>query len=157
MRAVTVLILIMAAAITAMVTIKPSPVDAGLERWSDVDAVRESLATIRQRILLRTALDRESQRVRGHPDRVEPAWFENGVPGNPWFGNERPWMEIAGDPSVRRDHPQCIVAVDPGDGAFWYNPANGVVRARVPAGLMDADAIALYNAANDTQVTSILP
>lgn len=157
MRAITILIIIMAAAIAAMVAVKPSPVDAGHEQWSDVDAVRASLATIRKRVLLRTALDQESQRVRGHPERIDPAWFEDGVPGSAWFGNDRPWMEIASDPSLDQDHPRCIVAVDPGDGAFWYNSATGAIRARVPSGLMDVDAIALYNAANDTEVTSILP
>jgi len=42
-----------------------------------------------------------------------------------------------------------------GGAMFWYNPARGVIRARVPRTLSDADAVALYNDVNRTKVVEL--
>jgi hypothetical protein len=39
---------------------------------------------------------------------------------------------------------------------FWYNPALGIVRARVPRTLSDADAIDTYNRVNGTAIRSLV-
>jgi hypothetical protein len=38
---------------------------------------------------------------------------------------------------------------------FWYNPALGVVRARVPRTLSDAEALELYNEVNGTRLQEL--
>lgn len=161
MRTVTLLILVLLAAVATLVFVRPASVDGAQRHHDDIAEVRTSLTTIRRHVLLHATLNQESHRVRGHPERIDPAWFGDERPTNPWFGENRPWVEIApvNRPASRanRPHPPCIVALEPTDGTFWYDPRSGVVRARVPAGLMDDEAIALYNAANGTDVHSILP
>lgn len=156
MRAITVLILVMVGLLVAIVAVQPRPA-AAEDRWAAVPDVQASLERIRQRILLEAAIQRTSQRARGHPDWIEAEWFERPLPMNPWFDGRHPWIEIASEADQGREHPRCIVALEPDDGTFWYDPLSGVVRARVPKGLMDDQAIALYNAANGVEVDSILP
>ena len=40
-------------------------------------------------------------------------------------------------------------------GIYWYNPANGAFRARVPQQSTDQETIDLYNRVNGTSVTSL--
>jgi hypothetical protein len=47
------------------------------------------------------------------------------------------------------------MAFDRSIAAFWYNPANGVVRARVPVTISDQRATELYNRINGVFLTSI--
>ncbi len=156
MRSITVLILVMLGLLAAILAVRPQPATAD-DRWSRVADVRRSLELIQRRIDLQATIERENQRTRGYPEWIEPEWFEQPLPTNPWFDGTRPWIEIASASDRGRRHPRCIVAVESNDGTFWYDPHSGVVRARVPAGLMDDQAIALYNAANGTEVGSILP
>jgi len=161
LRTITLLILIMLGAVVALVVVRPASVEGAQDHHVAVAEVQASLTSIRRHVLLHATLAQDSHRVRGHPPRIEPEWFTNGLPRNPWFDDRQPWVEIAPANPLARDvgriHPPCIVALEPTDGTFWYDPVSGIIRARVPAGLMDDEAIALYNEANDTDVTSVLP
>jgi len=41
------------------------------------------------------------------------------------------------------------------DTAYWYNPDNGIVRARVTPQETVSDTLALYNEVNNTAVTAM--
>ena len=54
-------------------------------------------------------------------------------------------------------HPHNLVAGDSSIAGFWYNPYQGLVRARVPPGVSDATVLKLYNEINDCTLESIFP
>lgn len=68
---------------------------------------------------------------------------------------DRPWLEVAPAADADLLHPRVRVTIDEGLAAFWYNPFQGVVRARVPVLVSDTDATALYNRVNGTSLSSI--
>ena len=88
------------------------------------------------------------------PVAVLPEWFGAKRPVNALLAAEHPWLDVAppGDDAL---HPPDPVATRPGQAGFWYNPARGVFRARVAADLSDAEALALYNELNGTDLTAL--
>ncbi len=75
----------------------------------------------------------------------------NTTPNTPinWLSNARaPWIEYALPGELSRDHPR-VPTFRGGRGAmFWYNPARGVIRARVPESASDEASRALYAEVN---------
>ncbi|MDZ4753823.1 MAG: hypothetical protein SGJ11_04930 [Phycisphaerae bacterium] len=121
-----------------------------------VEVTRGAVRLIQATLDLHVALGRESLDHVEYPSTIDPQWFSESVPNNELVGNGHPWMEVA----VERDrgllHPRDITVDGSRGGAmFWYNPARGVVRARVPRTLSDADAVALYNDVNRTKVVEL--
>lgn len=135
-----------------------------------------ALRQIEQQIRLRAALEGEQLNERGFPTRIDPAWF-NPQPGdanppdapntpatpdhahqprNTLVSRHRPWMEIADLDQAGLRHPRVRQTLDDQTAAFWYNPFQGVVRARVPVDVSDARATDLYNRVNGTTLRSIL-
>lgn len=92
---------------------------------------------------------------RGWPVTIDPAWFENQAPDNPLVDRDRPWVEVAGTQQADLIHPPVRMAVDSTMAAFWYNPYQGIVRARVPVMVSDEEATRLYNRINGTALASI--
>jgi hypothetical protein len=41
--------------------------------------------------------------------------------------------------------------------AFWYNPYQGILRARVPVMISDEESLSVYNRINSSSLTSIFP
>lgn len=91
----------------------------------------------------------------GWPDTVDPAWFDTDPPHNCLVSDRRPWLEICSADDADQVHPRVRLAVDETLAGFWYNPYQGVVRARVPVMLSDADSIALYNRVNRSALLSL--
>jgi hypothetical protein len=121
------------------------------------DLAREEVRRFQQQIHLHTALSGGEPRDRGYPASVDPAWFQGNLPVNPLLGPDYPWLEVAGPGNRRALHPPDLVAVDHDTASFWYNPATGVVRARVPVGVSDARALDLYNYINDCDLPTLFP
>lgn len=92
---------------------------------------------------------------RGWPVTIDPAWFQGNAPSNPMLEDGRPWVEVAGTQQAEFMHPPIRMAVDKELAAFWYNPYQGVVRARVPVMVSDDKATELYNRINGVSVSSI--
>lgn len=114
-----------------------------LAAWTRFDAIQRfdrtvsttniALLRIESEIRLRSALDGHETSREGFVLVVDPAWFEGHPPQNQLLtGLDRRWIDVDGraDRSIR--NPTTIFA-GRSDAQWWYNPANGVIRARVPA------------------------
>ncbi len=120
--------------------------------------LREDVARFRQVIVLQAAFDQVPMSARGFPLNVDPEWFakdEQGMPENLLLDEQHPWLEIAGPAQAELSHPTQRVATNSQHAKFWYNPYTGDVRARVPAGVSDAESLALYNDVNACSLTSL--
>ncbi|HPO94215.1 MAG TPA: hypothetical protein PL072_12175 [Phycisphaerales bacterium] len=113
------------------------------------------LLRLETEIKYRSATKTAEVNSRGWPVSVDPAWFENNPPMNRLVSPDRPWLEVAGVEEAGLLHPSVRVAVDPTLAAFWYNPYQGVVRARVPVMVSDERTLAVYNRINGTALASI--
>jgi len=96
----------------------------------------------------------ENEQAGMYPPQVQPGWFEQGLPSNPLLNNERPWIDIAPAEDYSEHPPDPLVDVS-GQAAFWYNPNNGIVRARVPRQASDRLTLKLYNEANYTDLSEL--
>lgn len=106
-------------------------------------------------IKYRAATKTTELNARGWPVTIDPSWFQAGAPDNPLLDDDRPWVEVAGTQQAEFMHPPVRMAVDEHLAAFWYNPYQGVIRARVPVMVSDDKATELYNRVNSVSVSSI--
>lgn len=121
------------------------------------DAARSDARRFQQQVSLQTALTEGQTGERGFPATVDPAWFNGNPPSNPLLPPTHPWVEIASPANRDALHPPEVVAMNQRMARFWYNPYNGIIRARVPMCLSDAMTIELYNYVNDSSISSLLP
>lgn len=136
---------------------------AGVVWWQQVQ--REERARIDQTTADTQRLEREVRyraatktgnlNARGWPVTVDPDWFLTEPPQNFVVSEDRPWLEIAVESEAGLLHPPVRMTLDEHGAAFWYNPYQGVVRARVPVEMTDQQATALYNAVNRVSIPSI--
>lgn len=131
-----------------------------LSRMEDDDhsareATRAATSRFQQQIKLQATLGQNSARQNSWPQTVEMEWFKGNLPMNTLLTGDRPWVEIAGAGERGREHPRIKAATGPDTAGFWYNPSNGVVRARVPAGISDEQSLDLYNYINGSALTSL--
>lgn len=117
----------------------------------------ESIRQIQQQIILQAALEQVALNSAGYPETVDVEWFELAVPQNTLLEGERPWLEVAGIEHRESLNPDRLTASDSTVASFWYNPYQGIVRARVPAEMSDQTALAMYNRVNGTNLTSLFP
>lgn len=119
------------------------------------DLARAEVRRFQQQIALQTALSQVQRNERGYPASVEVEWFAGKLPANPLLDIDHPWLEIAG--AEQRDllHPPERAAVSAVLAKFWYNPSNGIIRARIPAGISDAATISMYNFVNDSELPEL--
>ena len=120
------------------------------------DAVHSIDQIIKYRATVMVGVADATLNERGYPTTVDVAWFKDGVPRNPLVGPPHPWLEIAGESEAALQHPPVRLAVSDSLAQFWYNPYQGVVRARVPVMISDAKSTALYNKVNATNLAGIL-
>lgn len=120
-----------------------------------LNQVRDEVSRFRQQILLQATIGEVETSERGYPMRVDPAWFGDNLPRNTLLGPAHPWLEIAGTDQAEMRHPRQPLAGDDGLAQFWYNPATGALRARVPAGVSDQAALVMYNHINETGLDSL--
>ncbi len=90
-----------------------------------------------------------------YPVTADPNWFHGNLPENPLIEVGHPWVEIAGRNDRSLLHPQDLVVRDAAAAQFWYNPFQGIVRARVPGDISDARALKLYNQVNDSRLRGL--
>lgn len=129
---------------------------------AQTDAQERSLAVtaaavtrLNREIRVQSAMGTGELNGRGWPVTIDPAWFGRDLPRNLLVDPSVPWLEVAAEPEHEFDHPDRRIVTGRADAAFWYNPANGVVRARVGAFVSDAQALAAYNRINGSAIRSL--
>lgn len=127
-------------------------------RRSDDQVIADASQALRRferEVRVRAATDDVVVNGRGWPVTIDPGWFSGAPPENPLLTRDRPWVEVAAPNQAHQLHPDSPVAFDSSVASFWYNPYNGVIRARVPHSLSDKQALELYNRVNGTALASI--
>lgn len=109
-----------------------------------------------QELRFRGAMGEGRPNGRGFPTTVDRDWFNGDVPRNAMLPPAHPWLEIASDRQAHLAHPPTRVALDERVPGFWYNPASGIVRARVPQTASDERAVELYNEINGADIGTLI-
>lgn len=141
-------------------------VGAMLSFWWGQQAIQRSEENIRETARSVDVIAREI-RVRsfsddtiindyGWPITIDPSWFIEAIPQNHLLDSHRPWLEVATGRQLELEHPPVRWVVDEHSSAFWYNPALGVVRARVPVSVSDRKALDQYNRINRANITTLI-
>jgi hypothetical protein len=129
-----------------------------IETGHRAEELKEAVVRLKREVDRRAAMVETSKSEQGWPSKIDPEWFDDAAPRNFWVTGGRPWVEIAAEGQEQLMDP-VVRAVDEHVGAelaeFWYNPANGNVRARVPSGASDRETLALYNKVNATSLDSL--
>ena len=121
---------------------------------SDIEATRLEAATRKERIRfavelrVRSALAGATTTPSGWVHEVNPEWFR-AIPRNHLLPGSHSWLEIATPTQSRLRHPIKRAAEGPDDAAWWYNPATGDLRARVPGRGSTEATNALYAVVNN--------
>jgi hypothetical protein len=120
-----------------------------------VGAMTETVRDFERMLRLRAATKDVELNGRGWPTTIDPGWFDEEPPRNTLVSPDRPWVEIAPPEDAGLLHPPIRIVVSTDLASFWYNPYQGVVRARVPVSISDRQALDLYNKVNGTNLESI--
>lgn len=117
------------------------------------------LQRLDREVRVRAGMSLGDSKLRSYPTTIDPEWFGDDPPRNSLLSagltGERPWMEIAREDQAELTDPPVRIALTSQDAAFWYNPALGIVRARVSSNVSDKRALEIYNRINGTTLTSI--
>jgi hypothetical protein len=122
---------------------------------ADIEEARTSVHQIAREIALRVALHQAAGNESSPSLTIDTAWFQPHLPENPLVDEGHPWLELAGLDERLLRHPRERIASDKALAKFWYNPSNGIVRARVAPHGSDQTALELYNQINECQLNSI--
>ncbi len=114
-----------------------------------------ALSRIGREIRIRAGTAGAALNGRGWPATIDPAWFGGKPPQNALVGGDRPWLEVASPDQHALTHPPVRQALDGTCAAFWYNPGNGFVRARVGVRMSDRAAIEAYNRVNGANISAL--
>lgn len=120
-----------------------------------VKAVAADVARFKQTLSYQAALKQAELNSRGWPVTIDAEWFGSDPPRNRLVSPDRPWVEIATPGQAEMMDPPVRITIDNSVASFWYNPYQGVVRARVPLVLSDQRALELYNTINGTRLDTI--
>ena len=125
------------------------------EHAASIDKALADVQRLEREVRYRAAIKSVALNYRGWPMTIDPAWFDTDPPRTPLAGDDRPWLEIAPESEYGYLHPPIRLTLDDQMPAFWYNPYQGVVRARVPVDVSDEQALAMYNKVNRVSIPSI--
>ncbi len=115
----------------------------------------EDVREFEQMIKLRAATKDVELNGRGWPVTIDPGWFNGQPPRNTLLSPDRPWVDVATPEDAGLVDPRIRIALDEQYASFWYNPYQGIVRARVPLRISDSLTLETYNAVNGTSLASI--
>ena len=120
-----------------------------------VQDVTDDVNRFRQVLASQAAANATELNPRGWPTTVDPQWFGGEPPRNGLVSPERPWVEVATADEASLTDPMIRMTINPRLASFWYNPFQGIVRARVPVSISDRRALEMYNAINGTSLDEI--
>lgn len=103
-------------------------------RGEAVESARLGVERIQSEIDLIRALQLQRTGERTELAGIDPSWFDGTLPINPMLRHRHRWMDVAAAEERMYLHPhRWWLAEDEGHEAmFWFNPRQGIVRARVP-------------------------
>lgn len=82
-----------------------------------------------------------------YPETIDATLFRgNRLPQHPSWDNPKALIEVVNEPLML--NPKDPTLYDESGGAYWYNQAEGIVRARVPPQANDVLTTVLYNQVN---------
>jgi hypothetical protein len=136
----------------AVIIVVGFALSASFREKATVGGVSRALAVFQRQLSIQAAAKEREQGGSGWPDTIELAWFGEDAPRNPLLSPDRPWVEVATPDQADLSDPPVRVAVSTAYAAFWYNPAKGIVRARVPLKMSEAASVELYNQINGTDI-----
>lgn len=114
------------------------------ELQQGVEAARSSVERIQAEVDLLRAIGGSD----GSPPSIDPRQFAEGVPRNPLLDGDRPWIDLARPGEITLRHPRVWQVGEGNEAMFWYNPVQGIVRARVPRQASEERARRLYAEVN---------
>jgi len=120
-----------------------------------VDSTRNALMDLGQRMRYLKATERIDLNDFGWPELIDSRWFNGEAPRNSMLSARHPWLEVASTMEYALDHPVQRVAINERLAGFWYNPAKGIIRARVPQTVSDEKTIELYNRVNGAVISEL--
>lgn len=127
-----------------------------LESIQQNSKTQNAISRLRRELDVRIATKAVELNERGYPKTIDPAWFKDQEqPVNRLLSDEHPWLEIAGPEQAHLKHPEVRVALTKDTPGLWYNPYQGVIRARVPTTVSDEEALTTYNKVNEASLTSL--
>jgi hypothetical protein len=128
---------------------------AHFEEQRNIKRVSGELRRFQQVLAYQSASGQTQTNTRGWPVTIDPNWFGGDPPRNHLLTPDRPWLEIAPQEQAQLNDPPVRMSIDGATAAFWYNPNQGIVRARVPVQISDEKSLAMYNAVNGTWLRTI--
>ncbi len=123
-------------------------------RYSDSreEAAKSSLMTGLD--VIKGQIDLRYHTTGSWPATIEADWFAgNNLPHNVEDTFGIPEVEVVSIAS--KSNPDEKVLDGTAAGAFWYNAAEGIIRARVRARESEAATLAFYNEVNETSATDV--
>ena len=138
--------LLSVAGVLAIGVIAAIPIRGAVEDRLSISRTQSSLEQIEREIRIRSQSPETEINGRGYPSSIDPRWFRDR-PENRLVTTQRPWIDVAPDSDAGLEHPSVPIA-RPGLASFWYNPASGVLRARIPSQQSDQAAHLLYSQVN---------
>lgn len=88
------------------------------------------------------------------PSEIEADWFAAGtLPSHPQNSFGVPAVQVVVQPG--RQHPTQRVLATGVAGAYWYNSADGIVRARVADQGSENETLKFYNLVNQCDIDSL--
>lgn len=122
---------------------------------AQIEQARATLQRLERAIRIQGATGKTPINGRGWPETVDPAWFGDDPPLNAFIPPGRPWVEVASEEEDTLTDPPIRQSVTRDLAMYWYNPATGVVRARVGPMISDRRAVDVYNRINGTSVSTL--
>ena len=120
----------------------------------DAAFVRMEVRRFELEIKVRAATEDAELTGRDWPMTIDPAWFDS-PPQNTLVSRDRPWVDVAPPEHADLSNPVMRLAMNRTYASFWYNPYQGIIRARVPMAINDEQALRLYNQVNATSLTNL--
>ncbi|MFT7642417.1 MAG: prepilin-type N-terminal cleavage/methylation domain-containing protein [Pirellulaceae bacterium] len=138
---VEVLIVVLIMAVLAAVVVQQQTASTNDAK---IALVQQHLSAMKNQIELQKALHGS------YPLEIEADWFAGGIPKHPFNDGSVPDIHVLAT-FPDRQHPQYKI-IDQ-FGAYWYNPKNGMIRARIPNQRTTAKTLAAYNYIHNSKLT----
>ena len=123
-------------------------IHARMEHQYAITATQQELHRFKTELRLRSSLMDAELSSSGWVSGIDPSWFKN-PPRNHLLDSGHTWLDMAEAGEHARQHPRERDSDDSSNAAWWYNPANGALRARVPAQTSSRSLNELYHRIND--------